>query len=813
MVRFSDAFAACGFQRQSFYPAYGLAEATLKVSCAAAGAELQDFSADPALLESGKAVEISSPERAARSVVCCGAPAAGMDVAIVDPASHTQLQERQIGEIWVSVASVAGGYWNLPKDTERLFRARLPESGEKNYLRTGDLGFMSAGALYITGRLKDLIIIRGRNHYPQDIERTVEESHRALRAGGGAAFSITAEREERLVIVQEAKRGQNAAAEEIAREIHKAVAEAHELEIHALVLVRSGTIPKTSSGKIQRAECRKRYLAGSLNVVWQWQRAQDFDEGRLAAPETFTADGISEWLIKVMSRQSGMQVSLKDLEKPVVWFGLGSLHLVELSHEIERAMGVKIPLDAFLEEISLAGLVEKVLTLRSREQEQPAALPQKRETEIEFPLSQGQEGLWFLYRFAPQSAAYNIARAIRLAGEMDASRTQQGWEALAARHPMLRAVIALQGDRAVHRIGELAPGWIQFVDAAGWSEAEIKGYVDDESQKPFVLEQGPLFKVLIIQQSPEQNVMLLIVHHIISDYWSLALLLREFPQFYSEASSGRAFDPDVSRSEYADYVEQQAMMLAGAEGRRHREYWEQELAGPLECLDLNTDYPRPPQQSFHGASISFTVNRRLAQKLAHLARSTNTTLYALLASAFKVLLWRYTGQREVLLGSATAGRNSASWAGVTGYFVNTIVLRAELSSQEGFDDVLLKVKKKIVGGIAHQDYPFTLVVDHIHPERDPSRSPVFQAMFNWQSGYNQGQDSFTALALGWPGEPIRLAGFKAESFALEQRYTQFDLTLTAGEISRGRFGCVLEYARAYSLRKLRSRWREIMSSF
>jgi acyl-CoA synthetase (AMP-forming)/AMP-acid ligase II len=156
MARFSDAFAARGFQRRSFYPAYGLAEATLKVSCAAAGPELKYFSADPALLESGKAVEISSAERAARFIVCCGVPAANMDVAIVDPASHTRLQECQIGEIWVSGPSVAGGYWNLPEDTERLFRARLPESGEKNFLRTGDLGFMTAGALYITGRLKDL---------------------------------------------------------------------------------------------------------------------------------------------------------------------------------------------------------------------------------------------------------------------------------------------------------------------------------------------------------------------------------------------------------------------------------------------------------------------------------------------------------------------------------------------------------------------------------------------------------------------------------------------------------------------------------
>jgi acyl-CoA synthetase (AMP-forming)/AMP-acid ligase II len=254
--RFTRAFAGCGFDRSAFYPCYGLAEATLVVS----------FS-DPA----GPPVVRSFGAESARPLVGCGRSAPDQRIAIVDPATRRPCAAGQVGEIWVSGPSVAAGYWGQPAATEETFRARLADSGEGPFLRTGDLGFLSEEELFVTGRLKDLIIIRGRNHHPEDIELTVAESHPDLRPGCGTAFGVEHDGEERLVVVQEA-RARNGALreEEIFGAIRDAVARDHGLAVHGIVLLAPGTVPKTSSGKVRRRASKEVFLQGRLEKVACW---------------------------------------------------------------------------------------------------------------------------------------------------------------------------------------------------------------------------------------------------------------------------------------------------------------------------------------------------------------------------------------------------------------------------------------------------------------------------------------------------------------------------------------------------------------
>lgn len=275
--RFAATFAACGFRREAFYPCYGLAEATLLVTGA-------DREAPPLVLDvetSGLADNRVLPARGeqATRLVSCGRCYGDLTLAIVDPATQTRCQPDQIGEIWVAGSSIAQGYWQQPDESTSTFQAQIAVTDEKPFLRTGDLGFVRDGALFVTGRLKDLIIIDGRNVYPQDIELTTEQCHPAIRAGCSAAFSVDADGEERLVIAAEVERNFVAAqrretaeagppaVQEVIGAIKRAVSAQHDLRVYAVILLMTGTIPKTSSGKIQRHACRAAYLDRTLEAV------------------------------------------------------------------------------------------------------------------------------------------------------------------------------------------------------------------------------------------------------------------------------------------------------------------------------------------------------------------------------------------------------------------------------------------------------------------------------------------------------------------------------------------------------------------
>ncbi|WP_104546382.1 AMP-binding protein [Chroococcidiopsis sp. TS-821] len=268
--KFAATFAECGFRKEAFYPCYGMAETTLIVSGGEKTALPVTYDVDKVALEQNR---VSKGDRgSSQTIVGCGRSPSSQTVAIVNPDTLIPCTSEEVGEIWVSGPSVAQGYWNQPEETEKNFRAKLANIHEGTFLRTGDLGFLQDGELFITGRIKDVIIIRGQNHYPQDIELTVENSHPALRIGCGAAFAIDFKGSERLVIVHEVERSylRKLNVAEVVGSIRQAVAAQHGLDVFATALVKTGSIPKTSSGKIRRRACRTAFLAGSLDIVEDW---------------------------------------------------------------------------------------------------------------------------------------------------------------------------------------------------------------------------------------------------------------------------------------------------------------------------------------------------------------------------------------------------------------------------------------------------------------------------------------------------------------------------------------------------------------
>ncbi len=364
--QFSSKFANCGFKPEMFYPCFGLAESTLMV----AGGEQKDkpvyFSADSKAIERNNKIIQSDNIDEKRDYVGCGFPWAGSKVVIVDDKAKTVLNELYIGEIWTSGPSVCKGYWNNPEETKDIFKAYLSDTGEGPFLRTGDMGFIHEGQLFITGRLKDLIIIRGQNYYPQDIEESVEACHQAIQENAGAAFSAFIEGEERLVIVQEIKRTfiRNFDPDYVFEAIRKVISEDYEIEVFAIVLILTGSINKTTSGKIQHKFTKKEFLENKLKVIARWQQDLSEQQAYIASGITITSvEDVQQWLINWLSSKVKISPYKIDPKKPILSYGLDSIGAVELENEVRTHFGIELSASDFLENNKISELAEKGFAL------------------------------------------------------------------------------------------------------------------------------------------------------------------------------------------------------------------------------------------------------------------------------------------------------------------------------------------------------------------------------------------------------------------------------------------------------------------
>lgn len=371
--KFAKTFADCGFNRSAFYPCYGMAETTLIISGGVKKEEPVIRFVQAQTLKQNRVVTISSKEQDAKAIVGVGHSSLGQKIAIVDPVSLTRTQEGEIGEIWVAGQSVAGGYWNKLQETQQTFNAQLQDPQEGPFLRTGDLGFLLDGELFITGRIKDMIIIRGQNHYPQDIELTVQNSHQAIRSYCGAAFSIEIDGVEQLVIVQEVERSylRQLNVDEIMRTIRQEISEQHQLQVYAIRLLKTASIPKTSSGKIQRHACRTKFLDGSLAFVGEWtanltqtERQQPHLEGENLEKQEqnskaiFTQEEIETWLIYHLALSLKIPPTEINIHKSFSEYGLDSAVAVSLTGELAQWLGCELPLIVLWEYPSIAMLTQ-----------------------------------------------------------------------------------------------------------------------------------------------------------------------------------------------------------------------------------------------------------------------------------------------------------------------------------------------------------------------------------------------------------------------------------------------------------------------
>ena len=399
------------------------------------------------------------------------------------------------------------------------------------------------------------------------------------------------------------------------------------------------------------------------------------------------------------------------------------------------------------------------------------------------PLSDNQQGIWFLCQFAPESSVYNVSFAGRIRSHLDIPALRRAFQALVDRHPSLRTTIAVQAGKPIQRIHEGQSVHFEETDASTWSEEVLKARFVRETQRPFDLERGPLMRVDLLTRSAEEHILLLIIHHIVVDFWSLTVMLNELGALYTAETAGRVAVLPPLDLQYTDFVRWQSKMLAGSAGDRLWDYWKQQLAGPLPVLSLVTDRPRPTIQMFRGAKHDFTLGEELARQLRALAKAEGATLYMVLLAAFELLLSYHSGQQDILVASPMVGRSRAEFEGLVGFFANPAILRANLSGNPTFRAFLGRVRQTVLAALEHQDYPTLRLVQRLRPPRDLSRSPLCQAMFVLDKPHKVAEQAARALVGGETGLLMNLGGLVMESIPLERPAATLDLVMFVIETS------------------------------
>ncbi len=813
--RFSQAFSECGFNQNAFFPCYGLAESTLFVT----GKKFYANHREPK-------VKNQTPQREFLSaLVSSGHVWTDHAVCIVNPKTRIPCTDGEEGEIWIAGPSVAQGYWNRPEISEQNFRAvlSLPETRpdlsnwnakdshqkyfdyhKHTFLRTGDLGITDQGNLFVTGRIKDLIILRGRNYYPHDLEQAIDDNVAKIRPNSCAAFSIEHQDEEQLIVAVEVKRKKISSqeADEIFGAIRQALVEASDVPIGEMLLLPPGSVLKTSSGKIQRQAIKSAYLDNKLNILARMNGNHSFHsslvahtenenntidrtrEALLALPKDERVQLIAQFLQSQLAKLLMIPNTRLSPANSIRRLGLDSLRVVELKHVADTLFDRELPLSLFLEELTIAELAGKLAV----EMSNPPSVDEIYSSSHEIQkLSCAQQSIWTVHQLEPDSIAYNLHLSFYFHGVLDDTVLQRAIEKLLQRHSQLRTSYRSDGvsvRQVVIPCSEL-PAYFSSVDASGWTESVLQAELTRRICEPFDLSVGPLLRVTSYRLSDQIHVVLFCAHHAAVDLWTSMILLDDLKVLLHNMKHGDHFDLPQLTTNYQDFIAWQQHYLQSKPCQDDKIYWQSKLSGSLPILELLVDYPRPQISSYRGASHTLRLNRDSADKLKQLGRKYGATLFMTLLAVYKVLLHRYTHQDDIIVGTASNGRPQSRFKHVAGYFVNPIALRTRPNSLLTFASYLMQVRDTVAEALIHSDYPFSLLVEHLQPERNANHWPIYQTLLILQQGPAGTDGTLAHFSLGEEGYDVAWGDWKVSSKNIQQQVENFDLRLMAAEDEHG----------------------------
>ncbi|HKG21440.1 MAG TPA: condensation domain-containing protein, partial [Blastocatellia bacterium] len=488
------------------------------------------------------------------------------------------------------------------------------------------------------------------------------------------------------------------------------------------------------------------------------------------------------------------------------FFELGghSLLLTQVTSRVRETFQADLPLRALFEAPTIAGLGRRIDELRGAQPQigECPITPAPRKGEL--PLSYAQERLWFLQELEPDSPMYSVGAAVRLTGRLNLTALEQTLNEIVRRHEVLRTRFATVQDRRVQIIDSPGAHCLALVDldalSASDQEAESQRLIRAEARRPFDLRRGPLLRSALLRHGQTAHVLLLTMHHIVSDGWSIGILIHELASLYESLSAGRPSplaDPPI---QYFDYAQWERESIEGRVLERQLDYWKRQLEGIPETVLLPPDFRRPARDSGRGAIEYVSVSKGLSDSLKHLSNSEGVTLFMMLFAAFNALIYKHTGQRDILIGVPIANRNRRETEGLIGFFANTIVLRTKIESDPTFLHLLEGVREAALGAYAHQGLPFQKLIEELQPTRGLRQTPLVQVVFTLQNA---------------PSEALALSGLTLETEVLHNGTVKFDIVLNLWETDQGLRGWLTynrELYKAETIARLLSHYERLLKN-
>ncbi len=715
LERFAERFAPCGFRKEAFLPGYGLAESTLIVTAHAAGRRYET---------------IRHP--GAGKLVSCGKPLGDVSLHICDPETGAPLPDGQTGEIRIAAPVVASGYWRRDQETRTAF------PGDGYGLKTGDLGLIDDGRLFVAGRIKDLLIIDGVNIAPEDIEGA------ALVTGvlAAAAFATDDGRRESAILVIEAPRGDDLT--KIRSRVREAVAKSAGVSLNRCIVVRPGAIPRTTSGKIRRSACREAWLGGHLRIELD-------DQAPACKPDVTVHHAVIE-----AARHVSGNAAITHADD-LLALGFGSLDIARLRARIEELTGVRIPLSRLMSARGFGEISELVAS--SSTDGLWTSLPSTGRA-----ITHSQERMWLLHEFDPDSPAYHVFGTVEFEGPLDVAALGKAFDAAVGRHDMLRSRHGM--------LDGVASSWIDNDDrppplvSGNCEDPETR--LRDFARKPFRLSQEPPARAMIARIGPDRHLMGFCAHHVAMDGWSMRILARELAHGYLLALEDKPIEHGRDAPDFRAHAARHRAWIDGGGADDQIAWWKDKLAGHSGTIDLPLDFSRPAKPSFKGSIETETLPQELCDAISRLAAQHHATPFMVHLAAFVVLLRQHGAGDDLVSAIPVANRHLPGTGGVVGTLVNTLPFRIGLDGGESFSSLLDRVRGEGLAMLDNQDAPFERIVAELKAGRSADHAPIAQVMFDHQE---------MPIAERWPG------GVTCRPGNIHRGGTQFDLSLLLNAFS------------------------------
>ncbi|TWC63658.1 non-ribosomal peptide synthetase, partial [Herbaspirillum sp. SJZ099] len=756
LQEFIDSFGKIGFAADAVYPCYGLAESTLLVTGGQRGRGMQVTAFDAEGLRQGRAdaieaidtIDVIDAAPQAVHLVACGISPTGHALRIADPATGAALADGQVGEIWAAGPSIAAGYWRRPDDSAHAF----VELDGQRWLRTGDLGFCRAGALFVTGRSKDMIIVRGQNVYPQDIERAIESEVELARKGRVAAFAIPRQWHpqgvEGIGVALEISRGvqKMVAPQQLVEALQECIVQTCNEAASVIVLLNPGALPKTSSGKLQRSACRDGWRTQSLDAyaIQAFGRLQGGAGQTPAVSPAAAGDSPDTAALRTLWERVMHTPALAG-QSHFFRQGGNSLKAVQLAAAIGEHWQIDFPVRLIFEYPQLEQLAQQLQTVRQNAPRQaPAVIAALTETQRQagLPLSPAQHSLWTTWQLAPDSPAYNMPGILHLQGALDVAALRRSLDDLVARHAILRTVYRVQSDGMPVQLALPArPGILEVLGDMSVDATQARAWLEQRARLAFALAQEIPLRACLVRIDEQRHALGITLHHIAADGQSLPVLLQDLCALYASHSQGQPL-PAAPELQFSDYTVWRQQQLDSAEIARQFDYWRTQLGSEHEALPLPDGRRQTcSEEGLPEARHAFTLPADITRALRELCAAQGCSLYMGMLALLDLVLYRATGCSDLRVGAPMAERSHPQTRAMIAYLLNLQVLRTRLDSRLGFDALLRQVRETVLAARQHQDVSFDMVVQALQPERQPHVHPLCQvkctereALPVWQAG-------------------------------------------------------------------------------